>query len=85
MLKCENVFFFDQRKAVEFGTHYLLILGVFASISASHLLLPIITGGWTAYQTKISDWLSQMSITVLSCILLLANMIHTRSQKVKFR
>lgn len=85
MLKYENVFLFNQRKTVEFGTHYLLILVVFASISASHLLLPIITGGWTGYQTKTSDWLSQMSITVSSCSLLLANIIHTRSQKVQFR
>lgn len=36
---------FAQNKAVEFGSHSNLTLEVFASISASHLLLPIIIKG----------------------------------------
>lgn len=53
--------------------------------SASHLLLPTITGGWTDCQTNTSDWPRTTSVTNSSSILLLANTIHARSQKVQFR
>lgn len=50
----------------------------------SHLLPPIISESRTGCQRKTSDWPDQVSIIPSSCSLLLANSVHTRSQKVKF-
>lgn len=35
----------------------------FASVSVSHLLLLIIAGGWTGYETETFDWLKPESTT----------------------
>lgn len=40
----------------------------FAFISVSHLLLPIIAGGWTGYETETSDWLKPKSTTNSSAL-----------------
>lgn len=40
----------------------------FAPISVSHLLLPIIAGGWTGSETETSDWLKPKSTTNSSAL-----------------
>lgn len=81
MLKYRSIFFFDQTKPAEVRTRYLLIFVIFTSTLGPTSWFQLPPG---AGPTLLIGWVRCQSQTP-SRILLLANTMHTRSQKVQFR